>query len=100
MKRHMKNKHNVDYDDKLHGYHKETFDEVIASGIKIDANNSSNFRPNQVDLNTNMHYLNSMTVENEMSDDSSSQPKNSDIVENVDQAASASFGEFAYKHEF
>jgi hypothetical protein len=34
MKTHLK-KHNVEFDDAVHGYHAETVDQVLASGTKI-----------------------------------------------------------------
>jgi hypothetical protein len=59
----MKNKHQMEYDEKLHGYHKESFDDVIVSGIKVNEENASNFRPNQINLNTDINYLSYMTME-------------------------------------
>jgi hypothetical protein len=50
-------------------YHAETFDEVIASGIKVTPENAPNFRANQINLNNEINYLNYVameTIEKEM----------------------------------
>jgi hypothetical protein len=65
MQRHMKNKHQLQYDERLHGYHKETMNEVVASGIKMDEQNACNFRggKNSVNLNWDFDFLHQKAIE-------------------------------------
>jgi hypothetical protein len=102
MRRHMKNKHTMDFEEKAHGYHKETFDEVIVSGIKVNAENASNFRPNQVNLNTDFNYLSYMSIENAITDEMkpSTSRKNDNNLPNVNQIPLNPYMGSEYKQEF
>jgi hypothetical protein len=52
----------MQYDEKIHGYHKETANEVLASGIKIDEHNAGNFRTGMT-LKQDFEFLNQKAME-------------------------------------
>jgi hypothetical protein len=65
LQRHLRTKHNLPYNEMMHGYHKETFDQVVASCVKIDESNAVHFRGKRaVSLMSSLSYLKQLAKEN------------------------------------
>jgi hypothetical protein len=61
----LKTKHSLAFDEAIHGYNKETFDQVVASCVKIDEKNAVHFRGKRaVSLMSNLSYLSQLAKEN------------------------------------